>query len=146
MHDIESMRALEGLPSSLVTYFINDSLNRNNVLIACMEGIAEQVSSNAPLMYHIIFTALQVIRGCQTALTVKASQQALPKRLSQELRKLVISSTHRIANAREIASKYLNRLLMSFPSLMCDPQLVYAILEVLTLLQRATENEYLDEV
>ncbi|XP_006457944.1 hypothetical protein AGABI2DRAFT_64231 [Agaricus bisporus var. bisporus H97] len=128
MHDIESMRALEGLPSSLVTYFINDSLNRNNVLIACMEGIAEQV-----------------IRGCQIALTVKASQQALPKRLSQELRKLVISSTHRIANAREIASKYLNRLLMSFPSLMCDPQLVYAILEVLTLLQRATENEYLDE-
>lgn len=29
---------------------------------------------------------------------------------------------------------------------MCDPQLVYAILEVLTLLQRATENEYIDEV
>lgn len=29
---------------------------------------------------------------------------------------------------------------------MCDPHLVYAILEVLTLLQRATENEYIDEV
>lgn len=29
---------------------------------------------------------------------------------------------------------------------MCDPHLVYTILEVLTLLQRATENEYLDEV
>lgn len=29
---------------------------------------------------------------------------------------------------------------------MCDPHLVYAILEILTLLQRATENEYLDEV
>lgn len=45
MHDIESMRALEGLPSSLVTYFINDSLNKNVVLSACMEGIAEQVRS-----------------------------------------------------------------------------------------------------
>ncbi|KAF9446332.1 hypothetical protein P691DRAFT_708828 [Macrolepiota fuliginosa MF-IS2] len=128
MHDIESMKALEGLPSSLVTYFINDSLNNNAVLSACMEGIAEQV-----------------IRGCQSALTVKASQQALPKLLSGELRKLVISSTNRITKAREMASKYLSRLISSFPSLMCDSSLVYAILEVLTLLQRATENEYLDE-
>ncbi|KAF5358382.1 hypothetical protein D9756_001382 [Leucocoprinus leucothites] len=128
MHDIESLRALEGLPSSLVTYFINDSLNKNPVLSACMEGIAEQV-----------------IRGCQTALTTKASQQALPKRLSSELKQLVISSTHRIPKAREIASKYLNRLLVSFPSLMCDPDLVFAILEVLTLLQRGTENEYVNE-
>jgi phosphatidylinositol 4-kinase A len=29
---------------------------------------------------------------------------------------------------------------------MCDPPLVFAILEVLTLLQRACENEYIDEV
>jgi len=29
---------------------------------------------------------------------------------------------------------------------MCDPILVFAILEVLTLLQRACENEHIDEV
>jgi len=29
---------------------------------------------------------------------------------------------------------------------MCDPVLVFAILEVLTLLQRSCENEYVDEV
>lgn len=29
---------------------------------------------------------------------------------------------------------------------MCDPSLVFAILEVLTLLQKACENEFLDEV
>lgn len=29
---------------------------------------------------------------------------------------------------------------------MCDPTLIFAILEVLTLLQRACENEYIDEV
>ena len=29
---------------------------------------------------------------------------------------------------------------------MCDPPLVFAILEVLTLTKRACENEYLDEV
>jgi phosphatidylinositol 4-kinase len=45
-----------------------------------------------------------------------------------------------------MASKYLNRLITSFPSLMCDTPLVFAILEVLTLLRRACENEFTDEV
>ena len=46
MHDIEGLRASEGLPSSLVTYFINDTFNKNPVLSACMEEIAEQVRLN----------------------------------------------------------------------------------------------------
>ena len=45
-----------------------------------------------------------------------------------------------------VASKYLDRLITSFPSLMCDPPLVFSILEVLTLLRRACEGELLDEV
>lgn len=45
-----------------------------------------------------------------------------------------------------MASKYLSRLITSFPSLMCDPSLVFAILEVLTLLRRSCENEFTDEV
>ena len=81
-----------------------------------------------------------------TGLNTQASQQALPDALSEELRTLLISSTHRIAKVREMASKYLNRLITSFPSLMCDPPLVFAILEVLTLLKRACENEFMDEV
>ncbi|KAF9475060.1 hypothetical protein BDN70DRAFT_996680 [Pholiota conissans] len=128
LHDIESMRSAAGLPSSLVSYFINDSLNGHPGLSACMEAIAEKV-----------------IRDCINDLNSKASQQALPLHLSPELLALVVLSTHRIAKARDIASKYLNRLITSFPSLMCDPALVFAILEVLTLLQRACENEYIDE-
>jgi phosphatidylinositol 4-kinase len=89
---------------------------------------------------------LQVIRGCINDLNAKAAQQALPKHLSTELRSLVVGSTHRVAKAREIASKYLNRLITSFPSLTCDPLLVFTILEVLTLLQRSCENEFVDEV
>jgi phosphatidylinositol 4-kinase len=88
----------------------------------------------------------KVIRGCVTGLNTQASQQALPHALSEELRTLLISSTHRITKVREMASKYLNRLITSFPSLMCDPPLVFAILEVLTLLRRACENEFMDEV
>ncbi|KAJ6490589.1 hypothetical protein C8R47DRAFT_1122870 [Mycena vitilis] len=128
MHDMESMRSAAGLTSSLVSYFVNDSLNKHPGLSACMESIAEKV-----------------IRGCVTSLNVQASQQALPECLSAELQTLLIFSTHRIARAREIASKYLNRLITSFPSLMCDPPLVFAILEVLTLLRRGCENEFTDE-
>jgi hypothetical protein len=70
----------------------------------------------------------------------------MPTSLSGELRCLLVLSTHRIAMARDVASKYLNRLITSFPSLMCDSQLVFAILEALTLLQRACDNEFVDEV
>lgn len=88
----------------------------------------------------------QVIRGCVNDLNIQAAQQALPDCLSSELRRLLVCSTHRIAKARDIASKYLNRLITSFPSLMCDPPLVFAILEVLTLLRQSCENEFTDEV
>jgi phosphatidylinositol 4-kinase A len=88
----------------------------------------------------------QVIRDSINDLNLKASQQALPRHLSSELHTLVVLSTHRVAKARDIAFKYFNRLITSFPSLMCDPVLVFVILEVLTLLQRACENEYIDEV
>ncbi|KAG7092795.1 hypothetical protein E1B28_009114 [Marasmius oreades] len=128
MLDMESMRSAAGLPSSLVGYFVNDVLNRRPGLSACMESIAEKV-----------------IRGSIPDLNTQASQQALPDTLSFELQKLLILSTHRIAKARDVASKFLNRLLSSFPSLMCDPPLVFAILETLTLLRRACENEFVDE-
>jgi phosphatidylinositol 4-kinase len=44
MHDMETMRSSGGRPSSLVTYFLNDSLNKNIGLGACMESIAEKVA------------------------------------------------------------------------------------------------------
>jgi phosphatidylinositol 4-kinase A len=45
MHDVETMRAANGLPSSLVTYFINPGLNKHVNLIGCMESIAEKVEA-----------------------------------------------------------------------------------------------------
>ncbi|TFK76247.1 atypical/PIKK/PI4K protein kinase [Pluteus cervinus] len=128
MHDIESMRSATGRTSSLVSYFINDSLNRNTNLSVCMESIAEKV-----------------MRGCINDLNRQASHQAMPDCLSEELRALLIGSTHRVAQARDAASKYIHRLVTSFPSLMCDQALVFAILEILTLLQRGCENEFIDE-
>ncbi|KIP08776.1 hypothetical protein PHLGIDRAFT_29437 [Phlebiopsis gigantea 11061_1 CR5-6] len=128
MHDMEKLRSAGGLPASLVTYFANNGLNKNLSLVQCMEAVAEKV-----------------IRECVIDLNGLAAKQAMPQALSSELRALLISSTHRIARAREIASKYINRLITSFPSLTCDPPLVFATLETLTLLRRACENEYVDE-
>ena len=79
-------------------------------------------------------------------LSRQAVEHSLPGLISQELRNLLVSGCHRVTVARTVAMKYLNRLITSFPSLMCDPPLVYAILEVLTLLRKACEGEYTDEV
>ncbi|KZP21149.1 hypothetical protein FIBSPDRAFT_788486 [Athelia psychrophila] len=128
MQDVESMRSAAGLPSSLASYFTNGNINKHDALSNCMDSVAEKV-----------------IRGCVTGLTTRVAQQDLPETLSQELRTLLICSTHRVAKARDMAERYLNRLITSFPSLMCDAPLVFAILEVLTLLRQACDNEFLDE-
>lgn len=86
------------------------------------------------------------MRGSVNVLNAKASRQLLPTGLSSELRVLLMWSTHRVDKARDIALGYLNRLITSFPSLMCNPSLVFATLEVLTLLRKACENEHYDEV
>lgn len=66
--------------------------------------------------------------------------------ISTELRGILVASTHRVARTRDLAMKYLNRLINAFPSLMCDAPLVFAILDVLTLLRKACEGEFTDEV
>lgn len=43
MHDIERFRSAAGLPASLVSYFVNNSLNKNTGLVQCMEAVAEKV-------------------------------------------------------------------------------------------------------
>lgn len=86
------------------------------------------------------------MRDCQIDLSKKVIEHSIPRQISSELRSLLVSSCHRINKAREVASRYLNRLITSFPSLMCDAPLVFAILEVLTILQRSCEGEFTDEV
>ena len=89
---------------------------------------------------------VQIITDAIQDLNHQARTQSLPGELLGELQVLLVSSTHRVAKARTVASKYLHRLITFFPSLMCDPLLVFSILEVLTLLRRSCEGEYVDEV
>ena len=48
MHDVEGMRAGAGLPSSLVLYFTNSSINSRTELSACMESMADKVRELKP--------------------------------------------------------------------------------------------------
>ncbi|KZS95958.1 atypical/PIKK/PI4K protein kinase [Sistotremastrum niveocremeum HHB9708] len=128
VHDLESMRSAIGLPSSLAVNFCNVGLNNAGSLSDCLEAVADKV-----------------IRGCISDLTRQVVQHALPHVISQELQQLLVYSTHRIQKVRDIASRYLNRLISSFPSLMCDSPLVFAILEVLSMLRKACEGEFTDE-
>lgn len=89
---------------------------------------------------------VQVITDAVENLSHQARTQSLPGELLDELQVLLISSTHRVAKARAVASKYLDKLITYFPSLMCNPLLVFAILEILTLLRRSCEGQYVDEV
>ena len=54
MHDMESMRSAAGLPSSLVSYFTNDSINKHAGLSACMESVAEKVRMNHAVTMALI--------------------------------------------------------------------------------------------
>lgn len=128
LHDLETLRSIEGLPSSLVSYFVNEGLNKPGELSTCMDSIAEEV-----------------IRRCITELGNRVVEHGIPPSIAAELRRLLVASCHRIAKARDVASKYLHRLINTFPSLLCDPALVFAILEVLTLLRRACEGQATDE-
>jgi phosphatidylinositol 4-kinase A len=43
MRDVEGMRAAIGLPSSLVSYFTNSSVNSRAELSTCLESMADKV-------------------------------------------------------------------------------------------------------
>jgi phosphatidylinositol 4-kinase A len=80
------------------------------------------------------------------SLSRKIVDHILSEGLSYQLKDLLVTCCHRIAKTRDLSAKYLNRLVVAFPSLMCESPLVFAILDVLTLLRKACEGEFTDEV
>ncbi|KAF8320103.1 atypical/PIKK/PI4K protein kinase [Clavulina sp. PMI_390] len=128
VHDIEFLRAGSCLPSALPSYFVNASLNEDAHLVSCMEVAADVV-----------------IQRCKTVMAGKIVDHSLNVHLSSELRTLLVSACHRIAKVREISMRVLERLITGFPSLMCDSSVIFALLDILTLLQNASDGAHLDE-
>ncbi|KAJ9125427.1 hypothetical protein QFC22_000388 [Naganishia vaughanmartiniae] len=132
VHDLELLRTINGRPSVILGYFCNDSLNESPIA-GCLEAVADKVGLEPTSQLQRIGLSAQVLG------------HEMPQTVTEEVRKMIVATTHRYAKVRQIAIKYLNAILTSFSALMCDRRIVFTLLEVLTLLRRSCEDELVDE-
>lgn len=55
---------------------------------------------------------------------------------------MLIGTTHRYAKVREVAMRMADTVIKAFAALMCDRQIVFTLLEILTLMRRSCEEEH----
>jgi phosphatidylinositol 4-kinase len=70
----------------------------------------------------------------------------MPPVVATEVCKILIACTHRFRKVRETALQYARDILETFSALLCDRQVVWTLLEILTLMRRSCELQYTDEV
>ncbi|ORY33464.1 hypothetical protein BCR39DRAFT_520273 [Naematelia encephala] len=127
IHDLEEARTLRQRPSVMLQYFCNESINQSS-LIGCLDAIASKLLD---VLLH--------------RLSSQAVTHRMPHTISDEVCKILVCCTHRYRKVREIALRNAQRLIQTFPSLMCDRGVVFTLLEILTLLRRSCELQYTDE-
>ncbi|KJE03847.1 phosphatidylinositol 4-kinase [Cryptococcus gattii NT-10] len=127
VHDLEEMRTLRHRPSVILQYFCNVSLNTSS-LIGCLDAIMQKVSKSFLKQLY------------QQAIT-----HSLPPTISSEICKILVACTHRMSKVREKALAYARLILETFSALLCDREVVFTLLEILTLMRRACEIQYTDE-
>jgi phosphatidylinositol 4-kinase len=69
----------------------------------------------------------------------------MPDEVPDEVCKILVACTHRYRKVREVALLYARQILETFSALMCDREVVFTLLEILTLLRRSCELQYTDE-
>ncbi|ODN73286.1 hypothetical protein L202_07835 [Cryptococcus amylolentus CBS 6039] len=127
IYDLEEARTLRHKPSTILQYFCNDSLN-SSALIGCLDAIMQKISQ--------VFLK---------SLHVEVLSHQLPPTVSQEVCLILVACTHRMSKVREKALVYARSLLETFSALLCDRDVVFTLLEILTLMRRACELQYTDE-
>jgi phosphatidylinositol 4-kinase len=129
IHDLEQSRTLSSHPSGMLQYFANDSINKCVPLVGCLTGVANKLSN--------VFLK---------DLSRQAVDHNMPDAVSEEVRKILVACTHRMRKVREVALSYARQVIETFSALMCDRKVVFTLLEILTLLRRACEMQFTDEV
>ncbi|CAO1634457.1 unnamed protein product [Parajaminaea phylloscopi] len=127
IYHLECLRSAMGRPSMILWYFVNEGLNKSS-LVASMEAIADKV----------IASFIDDLSG-------RISTHSVDPRVSSEVRNLMLGSCHRVEKVRVVSRRFLDRLVVAYPSLLCDQDVVFAMLEILTLLRHACEGQYRDE-
>ncbi|KAF9436184.1 phosphatidylinositol-4- kinase, partial [Entomortierella beljakovae] len=127
VYHVETLRSRQGNCSHIVEYFTNTGVNDGG-LSACLESIADQV-------INVFVSETQKVVLAHT----------LSNDARQQIRNLVIACAHRLKRVSTLATKWVHRMLSSFPQLMCDKNLLTLVLEVSELLWLSCENELTDE-
>jgi phosphatidylinositol 4-kinase len=125
--EVENRRSKLGRPSYLLAYFSNDSLNESE--------LAKPLGA----------IATKIIANFRDEVWRLSLSHRLDPHLSIELQRLLVGCTHRFKKVRDVSFAYLSQLLGTFPSLMCSADMVFALLEVLTIMRNSCEEEYTDE-
>ncbi|KAF8932770.1 phosphatidylinositol-4- kinase [Dissophora ornata] len=127
VYHVETMRSRQGNCSFILKYFMNSVVNDGG-LSTCLEAIADQV-------INVFVSESQI----------KVLSHSLDDNVRQQVRNLVIGCTHRLKRVSSLSNKWVQRMITSFPQLMCDKALLTLVLELSELLWLSCENEMTDE-
>ncbi|GAA5841119.1 hypothetical protein JCM5353_003658 [Sporobolomyces roseus] len=126
---LETLRAESGVVSPIFQYFKIPSLVKEAGMGDCLKSIGEKVlSTYVSNLSHLVPT------HAVPATSTNAS-----------LRALLFQASDPSPEVRSMAHNYLNELFSSFPSLVCEKEIVLVMLELLTVLRRSCLSEFLDE-
>jgi phosphatidylinositol 4-kinase len=91
-------------------------------------------------------TDIQISSGFLKQLSRQVVTHSMPPRVAEEVCRILVACTHRFRKVREVALGYARQILETFSALLCDRQVVFTLLEILTLMRRSCEMQYTDEV
>ncbi|GMK56681.1 hypothetical protein CspeluHIS016_0305210 [Cutaneotrichosporon spelunceum] len=127
INDLEEMRTMNLQPSVMLQYFTNTSVNKCAMLCP-LTGISTRLTN--------VFLR---------QLSMRAVQHSMPQSVSEEVCKILVLCTHRMRPVREAALHMAKQVIETFSALMCDRNVVFTLLEILTLMRRSCEMQYTDE-
>ncbi|KAI8595057.1 hypothetical protein EDD21DRAFT_56808 [Dissophora ornata] len=127
VYHVETMRSRQGNCSHILRYFMDTGVNDGGLSV-CLESLADQAVN--------VFVS-------ETQATVLA--HTLDADVREQVHNLVMGCTHRLKRVSSLATKWVHRLIASFPQLMCDKALLMLVLELSELLWLSCENELTDE-
>jgi phosphatidylinositol 4-kinase len=144
---LEGMRAELGDASIMLQYFHNEGVN-SGPLIGPLYDISQKVCVYYSYLSsaHTDLHRLQVTATFVASFDHKVRRHAVKRGIAQDLKSMILECCTVSAKARQAAFTSLDTTFSSFPVLLCDSELLIAMLECLTLLRNACESEMDDEV
>lgn len=128
VYRVETLRAESGSPSGILRYFTVEGVN-NSSLFPVLQAISEQIT-----------------RTFCSHLSDLATRHAMESSVHTEIREVVLACADKHYQVRTNALRAVNDVFSSFPSLLCDHEMVCLLLEMLTLLRRSCQASYVNEV